>query len=153
MIIFVLRHGEREQEPADSLTQAGKERAKLLVRMLAESGVSIAYHSDAVRTREMLKPLAQKLGSKLTVKEVKISGPNGIDTHVQEIVNEVKSQPPEKIVVIVSHSNTVRQIIARLGAGDVAPIENNQFDKLFVLFGEPANDAVQVLRLRYGAET
>ena len=55
------------------------------------------------------------------------------------------------VAAIVSHSNTVPLIIAGLGGGDVGPIEDDEFDKLFVLFDGPAGKTV--LRLRYGKAT
>jgi phosphohistidine phosphatase SixA len=61
MIIFALRHADRTA--ADDLSPAGRERAELLARMLAETGVSIAYRSDAVRAARTLEPLEQKLGA------------------------------------------------------------------------------------------
>src|SRR4051812_29079897 len=110
MIVFILRHADRKPEPADGLTPAGVERAKLLARMLAESGVSIAYRSEAVRARQTLEPLAQKLGNALTIKQVDVAGPGGASAHIQTIVQAVKSQPSGTVAVVVSHSDTVRPI-------------------------------------------
>src|ERR1051325_1520000 len=110
MIVFVLRHADRKPDPADGLTPAGIERAKLLARMLAETGVSIAYCSEAARAHQTLEPLAQLLGNALTIKEIKIGGPGGADAHEQKIVQAIKSQPAGTVIIVVSHSNTVGPI-------------------------------------------
>lgn len=149
MIVFVLRHADRKPEPADGLNPAGIERAKLLARMLAETGVSLAYCSEAARARQTLEPLAQLLGNALTIKQIDIAGP-GADAHVQNIVQAVKSQPAGATIIVVSHSNTVGPIVQGLGGGSIEPIGNDEFDKLFVLFVKP-NGSAALLRLRYGA--
>jgi phosphohistidine phosphatase SixA len=149
MIVFVLRHADRKPEPDDALSPAGLERAKLLARMLSESGVSIAYCSDAARTRQTLEPLARLLGNALTIKPVDTKGPGGVDRHVEKIVQDIKSQPRGSTSVVVSHSNTVGPIVKGLGGGTIDPIGESEFDKLFVVFIGPTGSA-DLLRLRYG---
>ena len=153
MIVFALRHADRQPDPTDDLTLAGAERARLLARMLAESGVSFACCSDTVRARRTLEPLHQKLGNALTVNEVALGNPGaGIALHVQRTVQAVRSQPTDAVVAIVGHSDTVEPIIAGLGGGQIGQISTSEFDKLFVLF--IGTDGVATLaRLRYGAAT
>jgi phosphohistidine phosphatase SixA len=152
MIVFVLRHADRKPEPADGLTPAGVERAKLLARMLAETGVSIAYCSEAARAQQTLEPLAQLLGNALTIKQIDIGG-QGAGAHVQKIVQSVKSQPAGTTIVVVSHSNTVGPIVQGLVEGAaIGPIADSDVDKLFVVFIGPTG-STHLLRLRYGAAT
>ena len=68
MIIFVLRHADKQGDPpeADALSAAGRERAELLARMLAESGVTVAYDSGYARARQTLEPLKRLRGDALT---------------------------------------------------------------------------------------
>jgi phosphohistidine phosphatase SixA len=145
MIVFVLRHADRQPDPVDDLTPAGKARAALLARMLGESGVTVAYHSGAVRARRTLEPLARRLGAGLTVEEIAAGD-------VQETVTAVRSQPAGTVVAVVGHSNTVDMIIEALGGGIIDPIGAAVFDRLFVLFIDPAG-TVTLLKLRYGAAT
>jgi phosphohistidine phosphatase SixA len=150
MIVFVLRHADRMPDPADDLTPAGRERARLLARMLSQCGVSVAFHSDALRTLRTLEPLQQQLGGALTSK--KVGSGQGVDQHVQSTVQAVKSLPTQAVAVVVGHSDTVVRIIEGLGGGSVGTIGANEFDKLFVLFIDAAGTAT-LLRLRYGAAT
>lgn len=145
MIVFVLRHADRTPSPNDDLTSAGQERAALLARMLADSGVSFAYHSGAERARLTLEPLKQTLVAAVTIEEIG-SG------DVPATVAAVRSRPAGAVVVVVGHSDTVGPIIEGLGGGAVGPMASHEFDKLFVLFIDRAGDAT-LLRLRYGAST
>jgi phosphohistidine phosphatase SixA len=150
MIVFALRHADRTPAPADDLSAAGRERAKLLARMLVDSGVSIAFRSDAMRARKTLDPLKQLLGNAVAIQEVGTA--NGPDQHANDVVQAVKALPAAAIVAVVSHSNTVGPIVEGLGGPPIGPIGDDEFDKLFVLFIDPAGSAT-LLRLRYGAPT
>jgi phosphohistidine phosphatase SixA len=149
MIIFALRHADRTS--GDDLSTAGQKRATLLARMLAESGVSIAYRSDAVRAARTLEPLKQAVGA-LTIEEVGFPGTNGVEFHIATIVEKIKALPANAVVAVVSHSNTVGPILERLESGPVATIKDTEFDKLFVLFiGAPSPPSL--VMMRYGSPT
>src|SRR5215218_9641040 len=148
MIIFVLRHADRSPAPSDGLSPAGVARAHLLAHMLSESGVSMAYCSDALRTQETLVPLKEALGDALTIRVVSAAGPGGLEAHVETIVAALKELPDSAVAVVVSHSNTVGPIIKGLGGSGISPIADNEFDKLFVLFGS-ANASKTLLHLCY----
>lgn len=147
MVIFVLRHADRTP-PDEGLSPAGVRRARLLGRMLAGSGASVAYCSDASRTRQTLAPLKQKLGKALAIKEFSTEGPGGVDAHVKAVVKAIKALPVDAVAVVVSHSNTVGSIIAKLGGDAIADIGDDEFDKLFVLF-RPADGPAALLKLHY----
>src|SRR5262245_66642441 len=113
MIVFALRHADRTS--ADDLSAAGRERAKLLARMLAESGVSIAYRSDAVRAARTLEPLKERLGAALSIKEIGFPSSDGVAAHIASIVRNIRALPDDAVVAVVSHSNTVGPILQGLG--------------------------------------
>ena len=150
MIVFALRHADRT--PADDLSPAGRDRAKLLARMLAESGVSIAYRSDAVRAARTLEPLKQTLGAALTIEEVGFHELNGLEFHITTIVNKIKALPADAVAVVVSHSNTVGPILQGLGCDPITAIKDTEFDKLFVLSISSGSSAEMVM-VRYGSPT
>jgi phosphohistidine phosphatase SixA len=151
MIVFVLRHADRETDPADDLTVAGRERADVLAKMLADSRVSVAYRSEFMRTRRTLEPLERKF-SNLTVEEIRL-GNMAADVYARKVVEAVKSQPANAVVVVVSHSDTVGPIVEGLGGEHIEPISSGEFDKLFVLFVDSATGTATSLKLRYGAAT
>jgi phosphohistidine phosphatase SixA len=152
MIVFALRHADRKPDPEDDLTPAGIDRAKLLARMLAESGIQKAYCSDAVRTQLTIQPLKTLLGSNLDVVIVDTKGPGGIEGHVKHIVDEVSALPGNAVAAVVGHSNTTRSIIQVLTGQSIDPIADHEFDKLFVL-SIPATGASTIALTRYGQAT
>jgi phosphohistidine phosphatase SixA len=150
MVVFALRHADRTS--GDDLSAAGRQRATLLARILAESGVSIAYRSDAVRAAHTLEPLKQTLGAALTIEEVGFPGTNGIEFHIASIVEKIMALPANAVVAVVSHSNTIGPILEGLGAGPIATIKETEFDKLFVLF-IGAKKSTALVMMRYGSAT
>lgn len=152
MMIVVLRHADRLPEPADGLDPAGIERAKLLARMLMDSGVTTAFCSEFVRTSQTLQPLKDGLGAALSIKPIAVNSAGGAKDHVQKIVAAVKLLPADAVVVIVSHSDTVGQIVKKLGGGPTDAIKEDEFDRMFILSAAPGG-AASLLKLRYGAPT
>ena len=150
MMIFALRHADRVSENVDALSDAGKVRANLLGRMLAESGIQNAYCSDAKRTQNTIAPLKALLGGQLTVHEVPVVG-NDVDGHAQTIVTALKALPADSTAAVIGHTNTIDGIIKALTNEVIAEIKPNEFDKLFVL-SIPAGSPSLTL-LRYGAPT
>jgi phosphohistidine phosphatase SixA len=154
MIVFVLRHADKRRQPpgVDDLSDAGVKRAVLLGRMLAESGVSVAFCSTAVRARRTLEPLKSTLGDGLEIVPVAVDGPNQPQQHIDTIVDAVKLLAADKVVVVVTHSNTVSPIIEALGGEAVGDLHDRVFDRLFVLARKPAAEPT-LLPLRYGEPT
>ena len=150
MMIFVLRHADRVSENIDALSDKGKVRAELLARMLAQSGISNAYCSDAKRTRETVAPLEALLGAQLKVHVVPV-GSGGTNSHAQAIVTALNALPADSTAAVIGHSNTIDLVIKGLTNKVIAPIGPNEFDKLFVL-SIPAGSPSLTL-LRYGAPT
>jgi phosphohistidine phosphatase SixA len=144
MMIFLLRHADRSTS-ADALSQTGRKRAERLGHMLGETGVSVAFWSGAQRTRETLEPLQQVRGDALAIKKPEASG--GL-AHINEIVAAIESLPADTVVVVVGHSDTVGPIIKGLGGGSIAPIQETEFDKLFLLC-RAAGGEKTLLGMRY----
>ena len=150
MIIFILRHADRLQE--DDLSAKGRDRARLLARMLRGSGVSIAYRSDTARARQTLEPLKEMLDGKLQVETIGITAPATPDGHVKQIIDAIKALPPDKVAVVVSHSDTVGTIAEGLGGRSGAPIGDNEFDRLFIL-ARPKTGPTDCVQVRFGEPT
>ena len=121
MILFALRHADRTTD-GDQLSPAGVKRAELLARMLGESGVRIAFCSDAARTQQTVAPLKNALGAALQVVVVPTNGPQGIDGHIRDIVNRLDALPQDAVAVAVGHTNTIRPIIEGIGGKNPDPI-------------------------------
>lgn len=151
MIVFLLRHAERLPDPADDLAPDGVERAKLLARMLANSGIHTAFCSNKIRTQRTIEPLRKLPGAKIKRIDVAID-PNHIPDYVQKIVTKVKALPENAIAVIVSHDAAIRPIVEGLTGRTVEDVAGTQFDKLFVLEVHKTG-AGNVALIRYGKAT
>jgi len=151
MIVFLLRHAERLPDPADDLAPEGVERAKLLARMLADSGVHIAFCSDRIRTQHTIEPLRKLPGANIKRVDVAID-PNHIADYVQKIVAKVKALKENAIAIIVSHDAAIRPIVDGLTGRTVADVTGQQFDKLFVM-SIPRTGAGNVSLMKYGKAT
>jgi phosphohistidine phosphatase SixA len=154
--VFLARHAEKETTPPEDppLTTAGQERAQTLMRMLAGTGIKTIYTSQFLRTRQTAEPLAKQLGVDVTVLAIKMDDKNPrkvSDQSYVEVVNKVYERAGES-VLIVGHSNTLSEIIKRLG-GDMMPsIDDKEFDDLFVVTIY-AKGKAKVLRLKYGSKS
>jgi phosphohistidine phosphatase SixA len=151
--VFLARHAEKEATPPEDppLTEAGKERSQSLMRMLASAGIKTLYTSQFLRTKQTAEPLAKQLGLEVTVLPIKMDTKNPrkiSDESFNEVVTKVYERAGES-VLIVGHSNTLSEIIKRLG-GDMMPsVDDKEFDDLFVVTIY-AKGKAKVLRLKYG---
>lgn len=137
MIVILLRHAERQPAGADpALTPAGKRRAALLATMFAGAGVTTIFTSTARRTKETAAPLASALG--LTPKQIDDS----------TAVARGQILGGGACVVVVGHTNTVPEFIEALGGPSDIVIEDDEFDRLFVVTVTPQS-AATLLQFRY----
>lgn len=151
--VFLARHAEKEAMPPEDppLTEAGKERSQTLMRLLGSAGIKTIYTSQFLRTKQTAEPLAKQLGIEVTALTIKMDEKNPrkiSDQSYEEVVTKVYERAGESIL-IVGHSNTLSEIIKRLG-GDVMPsVDDKEFDDLFVVTIY-ARGKAKVLRLKYG---
>src|SRR6476620_11703868 len=68
--VFVVRHAEKISETDQRLTDAGRERAARLARMLGAAGIGAIYATDTERAKDTAAPLAQALKLPVTTYDV-----------------------------------------------------------------------------------
>jgi broad specificity phosphatase PhoE len=140
--VILIRHGERNDpspaNPDPHLNTAGKARAKKLIHVAGQSGIKAIYNSHFARARETAQPLATHLGL----------SPIVMDEPLQ-IKSDILSNHAGQTVLVIGHSDTVPDLINRLGAGSVPVIDDGEFDNLFVVkvFSQ---QRASVTRLKYG---
>ena len=142
--IFVVRHAERADgggmtTPATDppLSVAGNERAARLAAMLRSADVRHIFSTEFVRTRQTAAPTAQALH--LEVVAVPANDPGAVIA---------KARQARGNVLIVGHSNTVPDLLRRLGITGEIMIGDTEFDNLFVVV-RPAAGQPTLVRLRY----
>jgi broad specificity phosphatase PhoE len=150
-VIFVVRHAERADQGAapmpptaqgmipndPSLSEAGTARAAKLAALLASADVKHIFTTEFKRTRETAAPLAGKL---------KVDAVMSASRDPQPLIDAVRKTTGN--VLIVGHSNTVPDLLKRLGLKETIAIAENEYDNLFILVRRDAGDPT-LIRLRY----
>ena len=138
--IVLVRHGERVDESEDAaLSPAGIARAARLAEMLKDAGVTAVFATEFVRTFETAKPLADRL--KLTIERIPAADS-------ARLVTTLRSAHARDVVLVAAHSNTIPDIMTRLGCTESVEIATTEFDNLFVIVPR-GRGAPVVTRLRY----
>src|SRR5262245_60434712 len=142
VLTVIVRHADRDPGFDPPLNAAGKQRVQALKIALRETRFSAVITSDFVRTRDTA---VDALG--MMPIEVKYKNRDR-DAHVKEVVEAVGRQAGG-VVLVVGHSETLKDIIAGLGGPRFAnDICGNIYDHIFVLV--PAAGRVQLVHSRYG---
>ena len=143
--VIVVRHAEKKCTGGDDATlkPAGYERAKALVGLTADAGVSIAVYSRARRTRLTLEPSIEALG--LGRKQVfERTTPEQVVRQIRKIHDKWTRNEFNGTVIVAGHSNTVPRIVEELGSWLLCPpfeahpewgcvIPDSEFHHLFVV--------------------
>ena len=144
--VILVRHAEKNIEPNNpdpDLSPAGQARAQELVHMFGAAGVNAIYATQYKRTRETVKPLADRLGLPVSIVDAK---------RTQDLVNQILSAHRGQTVFVAGHNNTVADIIGALGGGSFPIIPENEFDNMFIVtiykFGH-----ARVLKIKYGSSS
>jgi broad specificity phosphatase PhoE len=123
--IFLVRHGETNAAmQGDELSPAGVERAHCLARMLKDANIKQIYVTDAKRTQATAAPLAKALKLTPVIHPQK-------DPAAQ--IRDLFYGKQGGDILVVGHKDTLPFIIARLNAGTVPPIADNEYDRLFIV--------------------
>ena len=129
--IFVVRHAERADAGAGAspmmatdpdLSEAGRARAQSLASALKDAGITAIYTTEYKRTRQTAEPLAKALGIDVTAVPAR---------DMAALIQKLKSAAGNALVV--GHSNTVGEVIAKLGVADPVKLTDNDYDNLFVV--------------------
>ncbi len=138
--VFVVRHAERADASADSLLSGvGEARAARLGVLLKDAGITQIYTTNLRRTVQTAAPLAAAL--QLTPTELPVSD-------LDALFSKLNTATLQDRVLVVGHSNTVPQILQRLGVAAPVTIGDTEYDNLFVVIPQKGSPAL-VVRLRY----
>lgn len=140
-VVFVVRHAEKDSTGTEDppLSQIGRRRAEQLATIAGLAEISVMFTSQFRRTRETAAPLARKR------ELVPVTVPAG---DLEGLARAIKSRQGENILV-VAHSNTIPQIISKIGGVGIASIQDDQYGDLFVVV-IPRWAAPRVIHLQYG---
>ena len=148
-VIYVVRHAERSDgapaagqamtAPANDppLSTEGHARAARLASMLRSAGISQIFSTEYQRTRQTAAPLAKALNLETTTSPAR--EPDALLARIREGKGNV---------LVVGHSNTVPELLKRLGVNDPITIAESEYDNLFIVTRPATGDAILV-RLRF----
>lgn len=138
--IVVVRHAEKADQSTDPVLSAGgTARAEALGKALAALDVKAVYVTQYQRTALTAAPLA------------KAAGLSPIQVHSDatlELVERMKKEHPNDVVLTVGHSNSVPRILKLLGATENIQLGDNDYDNLFVVVPSVSGPPT-LLRLKY----
>lgn len=146
--VLVVRHAERASatDRDSPLSAAGEARARALAETLADAGVSAILATEYQRTRNTARPLAERLGIPVRVE----AAAGSAEASAAALARRIRTEHAGETVLVVGHSNTVPLIVAALGGGEVGPLGEDEYDRLFVVL-LPAAGPPRTVRARYGA--
>jgi broad specificity phosphatase PhoE len=119
--VYLVRHAEkaagwpeedRALDPFWPLSPAGIERARALAGRLAGAGIATVYTSRTVRAFATGLPLAEAAGAPLAADPASAAKPD----MAAFLARLRERHAADRAVLVVGHSNTVPELLARLGA-------------------------------------
>ena len=122
--IFMVRHADKISDAPDALLSGeGHRRAECLAKMLADADIQQIYTSDLKRTQQTAAPLAQQ--RQLKPVAIPLSKPD-------DLIEAIKSGKAAHVLV-VWHGGTLPRVLHALGAPEVPPIADAEYDRFFIL--------------------
>lgn len=139
--VFITRHAEKDTRfrgPDTPLTAAGERRARELVRVLGESGVSVVFATPTRRATDTGAPMAAAIGDSVR-----------IVPEVPGLIRRILRDHRGGRVLVIGHSNTVPEIIQALSGFRPPDQDEDEYDLLYVVTLSGSRPAT-VYSLRYG---
>ncbi len=147
-VVYLVRHAEKAPSADNNppLSEAGVRRAEALARTLGDAGVTAIYTTQFKRTTDTAAPLSARTGIAVTPLEVNHNNPQA---YVEQLARDIAAKHGGKIVLVVSHSNTLPLIVERLSGKTVPAIRDDEYANLFVVT-LPTQGAAATVRVQYG---
>lgn len=139
-VVFLVRHAERAEDgtPDPPISAAGQARAALLAQMLTDAGITHIHTTDFRRTRATGRPTADLVGLPMDVYD---------PDDLEGFATRLAGTPGRHLVL--GHSNTTPSLVEALGGDPGEPIDELEYDRLYVV--TRSHGSVQTVLLRFGA--
>lgn len=129
--LYFVRHAEKSTVPAGDpdLTEAGRQRAEVLARILKRHEIGAIHSTDTRRTRQTAAPLSEAIGVPILLYK-----PDTVQRFLYALMDA------ERNALVVGHSNTVLEMIRSIGLEpSKKEIGDFEYDNLFVVVMKPKN--------------
>ena len=129
--VFVVRHAERADAGTSAtptmatdpdLSDVGKARAESLAIALKDAGIKAIFTTEYKRTQQTAAPLAKALGIDVTAVPAR---------DMPGLIDRVKTAGGN--VLVVGHSNTLGEVVSRLGVTETVKVGDHDYDNLLVV--------------------
>ena len=140
VVVYLVRHAEKADDGTNDppLAIAGQIRVQTLRALLADVELTHVHSTDWKRTRDTARPFAEKARLELAIYD-----PRELET----LADRIKATPGHHLVA--GHSNTTPQLAAALGGDPLSPIDELEYDRLYILVIQPGGTTVTTV-LRFG---
>jgi len=120
--VYIVRHLQKGEGDDPSLSAEGAANARKLAAVLKAAGISAIFATPTKRAMETAAPLAQALGLSVAP----------YDPGDEDALFAAAAAAPGP-VLIVGHSNTVPDLVARFGGAKPAPLTEQDYGTLFLV--------------------
>ena len=121
--VYVTRHMEKADGDDPPLSADGAAAAERLADALANKGISAIFATPTRRAMETAAPLARRTGVQIIAYDPR---------NPQSLLTAAAASPGA--VLVVGHSNTVHELVARLGGRNPpAPLSEEDYGAVFVI--------------------
>jgi broad specificity phosphatase PhoE len=140
VVVYLVRHAERAEDGTDDppISEDGEARARLVAELLRDAGITHIHSTDYKRTRSTAGPTARETGL-----DVRSYDPRDLPSFAAQVL----ATPGRHLVV--GHSNTTPALVEALGGDPGEPIEEFEYDRIYLLVAD--RDGVITILLRFGA--
>jgi phosphohistidine phosphatase SixA len=144
LVIFLVRHAEKQPGDNPSLTPQGQSRASTLAQMLKDNALDGIYSTDYKRTRETATPTANAQSTSVT-----LYNPSKLSDFSQQLLSS------KGRYLVVGHSNATTELVTLLGGQAHSAIDDkSEFNRLYILTvtldEKGQKQPVNTVLLRYG---
>jgi broad specificity phosphatase PhoE len=137
--IILVRHAEKAGPTGDvPLSAQGQERATLLAKMLRDLPLKAIYVTEFQRTQQTAAPTAS--AHHLTPQIIPAK-------QMDDLIARLKAAGKDDVILVVSHSNVVPDLAARL-ATKIPDMDESDYSRLIII--NTTASPASLLTLRYG---
>lgn len=139
VVVYLVRHAERAEDGTNDppISVEGQTRAEQVASLLRDAGITHIHTTDLKRTRQTGAPTAQAAGL-----EMLVYNPRDLTGFAETL----RATPGRHLVL--GHSNTTPDLVEALGGDSSGPIDEMEYDRLYIVTVTDAG--VSTVLLRFG---
>ncbi len=138
-VVYLVRHAERAEDGSSDpvISLNGWDRSRLLAEMLVDAGLTNIHTTDFRRTRGTGRPTAEATGLAM-----ELYNPRDLPGFAERL----RATPGRHLVL--GHSNTTPGLVSALGGDPGDPIEELEYDRLYIV--TLTDEGASTVLIRFG---